>query len=358
MKLSLSGVVATVLMSFSACALAADGNSLSVQLSASSDKAAPSESVLWQITNRSSENLYVLRWETPLDGMSRSVFDVSLNGVPVRYMDKVVHWGHPEAKDFVKIAPGQTLSAEVNLAASYEMVDGGSYTVGFEGQLSYVVAEDAVKGKVEELGSAQLAADPVSVYSAGRSPAFYSQLGASTGPLSFTKAATYANCSSSRQTTTAAAHTQAKTYASNGLSYLNAGSTGARYTTWFGSYTSSRYSTVKSHFTKISGALNNSTVTYDCYCEPNLASAYAYVYPSQPYTIHVCNAFWAAPNSGTDSRGGTIVHEMSHFTVNGGTQDHVYGQTGAKNLARTNPKKAVANADNHEYFAENTPFQN
>ena len=91
---------------------------------------------------------------------------------------------------------------------------------------------------------------------------------------------------------------------------------------------------------------------------PANASAYAYVYPYPPYLIHLGNAFWAAPTAGTDSKGGTIVHEMSHFTVNGGTAGNAYGQAAAKNLARTNPTKAVANADNHEYFAENTPFQN
>jgi peptidyl-Lys metalloendopeptidase len=37
------------------------------------------------------------------------------------------------------------------------------------------------------------------------------------------------------------------------------------------------------------------------------------------------------------------------------TQDYVYGATGAKNLAKTNPTKAVKNADNHEYFAEDQP---
>jgi len=357
MKLSLSGVLGSVLLAFGSAVLAA-GNPLSVQLSAASNKAAPGESVLWQITNQSTENVYVLRWETPLDGLSRAVFDVSFNGQPVRYMDKIVHWGHPEANDFVKIAPGQTLSAEVNLAASYEMVKAGEYHIGFEGQLSYVVAEDALKGEVSDLGGAQLDADQVTMYSVGRSPAYYQQLGAVDGPLTFTKAAAYANCSASRQSSLGSAHTQARSYATNSVNYVNAGSTGARYTTWFGSYTASRYSTVKSHYSKISAALNNSTVTYDCYCMPSAASAFAYVYPNQPYIVHLCNAFWSAPTAGTDSKGGTIVHELSHFTVNGGTQDHVYGQSGATNLARTNPNKAVANADSHEYFSENTPFQN
>jgi peptidyl-Lys metalloendopeptidase len=46
---------------------------------------------------------------------------------------------------------------------------------------------------------------------------------------------------------------------------------------------------------------------------------------------------------------------MSHFTVVASTNDYVYGQTGAKNLAISDPSKAINNADNHEYFAENTP---
>ncbi|MFZ1224247.1 MAG: M35 family metallo-endopeptidase, partial [Dokdonella sp.] len=62
--------------------------------------------------------------------------------------------------------------------------------------------------------------------------------------------------------------------------------------------------------------------------------------------------------TGTDSRAGTLVHETSHFNVVAGTQDNGYGQTAAHNLAVSNPAKAVANADNHEYFAENTPARN
>jgi len=58
----------------------------------------------------------------------------------------------------------------------------------------------------------------------------------------------------------------------------------------------------------------------------------------------------------SDSQAGTLIHEMSHFTVVANTDDFVYGQTGARNLADTNPANAIMNADNHEYFAENNPF--
>ena len=91
---------------------------------------------------------------------------------------------------------------------------------------------------------------------------------------------------------------------------------------------------------------------FDCGCKKTY---YAYVYPDSPYKIYLCKAFWAAPVSGTDSRGGTLIHELSHFTAVAGTDDHVYGQTGAASLAASDPTQALNNADNHEYFAENTP---
>jgi peptidyl-Lys metalloendopeptidase len=46
---------------------------------------------------------------------------------------------------------------------------------------------------------------------------------------------------------------------------------------------------------------------------------------------------------------------MSHFDIVAGTDDVVYGKTGAMNLASSDPNLAITNADSHEYFAENTP---
>ena len=106
------------------------------------------------------------------------------------------------------------------------------------------------------------------------------------------------------------------------------------------------------HYDKIWDALANQNVTFDCSHNDN---AYAYVYPTKPYIIYLCKLFWPAPLTGTDSQGGTIVHETSHFNVVAGTDDHVYGQAGARNLAKSNPNDAIDNADSHEYFAENTP---
>ncbi|MDQ2695655.1 MAG: M35 family metallo-endopeptidase, partial [Pseudomonadota bacterium] len=127
---------------------------------------------------------------------------------------------------------------------------------------------------------------------------------------------------------------------------------GQRYTTWFGVFTSTRFNRVASNFDAIYSAFVNAGITFDCKCKQNY---YAYVYSNDPYKIYLCKVFWQAPATGTDSKAGTLIHEMSHFDVVAGTEDWAYGQTNAKNLAINDPNKAVENADNHEYFAENTP---
>lgn len=160
-------------------------------------------------------------------------------------------------------------------------------------------------------------------------------------------------CSATQQATILDAVAAASNYSNGAVTYLN-GTPAAtqRYTTWFGTFSTANWNQVKGQFANIKDAFDTKPLTIDCGCKKTY---YAYVFPNQPYKIFVCKAFWNAPLTGTDSKGGTLVHEMSHFTVVAGTDDWAYGQTAAKNLALTDPVKARNNADSHEYFAENTP---
>lgn len=162
----------------------------------------------------------------------------------------------------------------------------------------------------------------------------------------------YTNCSATRQSTIASALSAARSMATNGNSYMTNGTIGTRYTKWFGANNSARVATVKTHFSNLASALGNAAITVDCSCTD---SSFAYVYPTQPYKIYVCSAFWSAPLTGTDSKGGTLVHEMSHFNVVASTDDWAYGQSAAASLATSNPARAADNADSHEYFSENSP---
>ena len=196
---------------------------------------------------------------------------------------------------------------------------------------------------------------PLRMYAPGKLPAIKKPGGG--GSSTVVDGITYVGCTTTRISQAGAAVNAARTYSQNARGYLAAGTAGGRYTTWFGAYASSRYGTASQHFVAIDNAIDQTggKIKINCGCNQ---SYYAYVYPTRPYEIFVCRAFWSAPNTGTDSRAGTLIHEMSHFNAVAGTDDHVYGQSSARSLAISNPADALDNADNHEYFAENTPFQN
>lgn len=69
--------------------------------------------------------------------------------------------------------------------------------------------------------------------------------------------------------------------------------------------------------------------------------------------IYICDVFLRPDkkNFGIDSRGGTIVHEISHQAL--GTLDYnLYGERNAKYMAAFSTALAMSHADNWEYFAE------
>jgi peptidyl-Lys metalloendopeptidase len=298
------------------------------------------------LTNVSGHPVSVLKWHAPEDGtLKEALFSVTRDGEPVAYIGRHYKRGASQPGDFLTLAPGESVSRTANLAHAYDLSASGLYSLRYELDGSH-----GGEGPISALRSSD-----VSVYLEGRpsgDPELHAQGTVSAMGLSYSGA-----CTSTEQSSISSAFSSAKTYSTNSLSYLTNTTPGntARYKTWFGSYTSTNWNTAKTHYSKIKSAFDTASVIVDCSCND---SAYAYVYPSSPYKIYVCNAFWSAPTTGTDSKAGTLVHEMSHFTVVAGTDDWAYGQSAAKSLAISNPTRALDNADSHEYFAENTPFQN
>ena len=82
-------------------------------------------------------------------------------------------------------------------------------------------------------------------------------------------------------------------------------------------------------------------------------AVFAYVYRDDPdQRIFIGADYHAAPDTGSDSRAGVLIHEMSHFSEVGGTMDYWYGQAECAKLARSNSSEALRNADSFEYFME------
>lgn len=331
------------------------------------------------MTNNSSVNQRVLKWATPFQDIEGKLFEVTRDGKPVAFLGAVYKRPAPKASDYMLLKPGQTMKKAVKLSALYDMSVTGDYAVTYSTSSEHLFANtttmqiesfaasspyssssashasarsashaSAASGPAMSLSRASLQSQKLSLWIEGRHPR-----GTILEPMSINTLAaaglSTTQCTSSQASTISSAFNAAKTMANGSNTYMSAGVAGTRYTTWFGAYSATRFATVKSNFVKIKDAFDTKAVVVDCSCT---GSYYAYVYPNQPYKIYVCNAFWSAPMTGTDSKGGTLIHEMSHFDIVANTDDLAYGWTAAKRLAKTKPDKAIRNADSHEYFSE------
>jgi peptidyl-Lys metalloendopeptidase len=332
------------------CALPALAQDVSVTIDPVREKYARSDEILVRVTlkNNSTSPQLLLKWHTPVGGVEAPLFEVQRDGQPVRYLGIEAKRPAPGPGDYLRLEPGASLSSTVELSALYEMDITGPYTLRYR-----VVSPILPAGAAMRSTHALLASSPATIWIDARLPRGTQApvtAVASAGPgLAFSK------CSNAQQEQLGAAVQAGRAMTVDAQAYLASNQPGgARYSTWFGAADAGRASLVTTHFNAIRDAFDNRPLKIDCGCN---AAYFAYVYPAQPYTVYVCRAFWSAPLTGTDSRGGTLVHELSHFDVVAATDDHVYGQEGAANLARTDPARAVNNADSHEYFGENSPPQ-
>jgi peptidyl-Lys metalloendopeptidase len=325
-----------------------------LQLKFSQEKAKTGTSFITiSLFNDSTESIKVLRWNTAFENtISADILNINNGKSTMKYLGRVVKRSHPTQSDYMTLQAGETRTVSIDISKYYQLETEGEYSISYKGvlktfspRLQKAVERTLSKGDIPSIrifltpSKTQKKTTLTSSLSAKVSPAFNA-------------------CSQSQITVINTAHDEAIIIALDAKNTMDAAplnTLGERYRTWFGAPDSARQSTVTTHFSNIYSALDTQNVAFDCTCTQ---SYFAYVYPSQPYTIYLCNSFWTANVSGTDSQAGTLVHEMSHFTVVAGTDDHVYGQSGAKNLANTNPNNAVFNADSHEYFAENTPYLN
>ncbi len=314
--------------------------------------------VQFKITNTGKQAVKVANWQLPSSALESDLFDVYLDGRKVEYVGKMVKRAPLSDADFITLRAGETKVVRADLSSVYDMTADGDYSISFK---SYLQGAKNEKGQALTSNNGRMAllqSPTLRMHVDSALPILNIEEKAKPGSGTVViNGVTLAGCTSTQQTQAGAAVVQARLYTQNALNYLNAGTTGPRYTTWFGSYTNTRYNTAKSHYASIDTAMDQSggQIKINCACS---GSEYAHVYPNRPYEIFVCRAFWPAPATGTDSKAGTLIHEMSHFDIVANTDDVVYGQTGAKNLAISNPDDALRNADSHEYFGENTPNQN
>jgi len=264
----------------------------------------------------------------------------------------------PGPDELLVVSPGESVSARVELDQGWHIGNSGAYRVGLVGGWrtamlppSELVARSAQRR--ERLDLAFVSQPPPA-------PVDMTLLAnAVPAPMMLRlRTPEYLQCDAGQQGQILEAASVAERLVAQSVADLRALSAeqlqrSPRYRTWFGAYDAERVDNVISDLSAISETITGSQISFHCDCtEPGV---YAYVFPARPYDVWLCPAFWNASLEGTDSRSGTVIHEVSHFRIVAATSDHVYTHARSQELASNDPDRAIDNADSFEYFVENTP---
>ncbi len=298
------------------------------------------------LRNDDTRDLSALRWQTPLQGVEGNVFDVRLDGKPVAYTGRLYKRPAPRPEDYLQIRAGSSVSVEIELSRYYDMSRTGEYSIryrlpasdapsGIDSNVLFLAVERGEQGQLLQALSRE-STEPRHATGTSLDPDFVS-------------------CNGSQENDLYDALDGGEYLAAKAFNYLysvpvNKRKSNAAYKTWFGRYVASRYSRVMQVYANVYTVFSDRTVTFHCDCDEE--DTWAYVYPDEPFNIHLCPLFWESPTIGIDSQAGVLIHETSHFDIVGRTDDYTYGQSSCKRLASRDPGRAVFNADNFEFFAE------
>ena len=230
-----------------------------------------------------------------------SSFEVkTLGGQAAKYLGPMFKRGKPSDKDYLRLGPGAEVSCTINLGKYFEFIFPSGdefYEIKFTETSSQLSAPSA---RLETLGS-----DTLSLQIAARN--------APTRALRERKLQAinnFRNCDGSQQNDIADARSRAAIESNNALNVIdNVGrwknaAYCPRYKDWFGDYEYNRHTTeLKPGYSALRDRLNDSPIVFDCAgsgCPAD--NIFAYVYPSNPYVIYLCNMFWKAQMTGTDSK--------------------------------------------------------
>ena len=169
-------------------------------------------------------------------------------------------------------------------------------------------------------------------------------------------------CSAEKMQLINAAMTKAKEGLLAAIKALEDSSTSSidRYVLWFGAPSSTTVAGVKQTYSNALGYVTIAAYWCPTANSPELEwsiNEVAAAYPGgAPTAIYFSPHFFDMNDDGSDSKAGTIVHELTHLSAVKGTGDHAYGVANAKTLAKNKPTDARNNADNYQYYMEDVIF--
>jgi hypothetical protein len=97
----------------------------------------------FRLVNRTKGPLWVLRWNTPVEGWRGTIFTVSFQGTDLPYRGPRLKRGNPGREEYVEITPQDSLNVSLDLAEAYDVKRPGRYQVKVTGSLLDVTKDAA-----------------------------------------------------------------------------------------------------------------------------------------------------------------------------------------------------------------------
>ncbi|XP_011407546.2 PREDICTED: uncharacterized protein LOC105314849 [Amphimedon queenslandica] len=325
------------LVTYLTCALSANGWPLSLDMAC--NKALSAVACSFEFTNNANEDLYLLKRNTPLEGLNSGFVSVSLDGRPLEYEGIIIHRLPPTKDEFVLLKAGESISATVQITDAFSIDTDGLYTVQYSRPLQYLSGKKFRESFVRE--SIQMYLEDTSILLKPKKEVVKADY---TVHLQACGSASFVGDRNNSQTLDA----HKKLCGGTRTARAGVGNNNI-YVRWFGTYTSTRGNKVKDVYQKINDGITNKVCTYynnGPRCQSNY---YAYTYKGAT-TVYLCDVYYGDPTDCSttgESKEGTLLHEWAH--AYGYIDDVTYGRTNCKNLAKSNPDDAIRNADSYLY---------
>lgn len=270
----------------------------------------------------------------------------------VPYDGILVKRGLPSEEDYLHIRAKTSVLSSVDLSEAYSFNTAGPYRVKLQTKIKFFADESTnsstqlVVSNVEELSVIQSNNRPKLTRGEVARRNTYTAPNSSLKAESAKTPVFKGDSTSSDQSTAKTAYTAAYNVLYKSEQSVTGNPT--LYKTWFGY--SGYQNTVRGNYLDIKSAIETYAYTLYFHGPECRDGVYAYTYHGA-MTVYFCSAYFSAPTLGSNSKMGTIVHEMSHAVAY--TDDIVYGERACQSLAQADPSQAIKNADNYEYFSEN-----
>ena len=321
-----------------------------------------------EFLNTGDEDYYLLKRNTPLEGLLSPFIDVYYKEISLEYKGIYIHRNPPTKDEFVLLKSRETISAIVKVNDAFSFDKNGLYRIEYveplmvatkEGMIpEYVIMEEVNVNMFTliELEDASQVTHPIQEEEEEEEEEEEynddfddDDSDDDTVDIESCSTANFKGGTQQQRSDILEAH---KKLCSQFKVAQGKVGNNNMYKTWFGKYKRSRARKVKRVCRKCARKLKRKSVRYTINPSGCQSNWNAYVTSSRRRNVNLCPAFHSyavfCVSSGAPTKEGILAHEWTHNF--GRTRDYSYGATANKNLAKNKPRKAVRNADTYEFW--------